>query len=106
MEGAGMTLSFFGFASVPRLGGSGLSTLPSQEPRTEYHPSLSRCSGRLLSRGCNLIGRPSSSWPTSEKLVRGIENPERVCSACLYDLNVKKKSKPALTSFRCNRNLM
>jgi len=69
MAGAGMTLLFSVFASLARLAGLGLCALPFQRPRTECHPSLSRCSGRLPSRGCNPIGRPSSSWPTSEKLV-------------------------------------
>jgi len=71
MGGAGIALLFSALSWLVRLAGSGLSDLPFQEPRTEYHPLLSRCSGRSPSPGCNLIGWPSSSRPTSEKLVEG-----------------------------------
>ena len=48
MAGAGMARSFSGFTWLTRLAEFGLLVLvaPFQEPRTEYHPSLSGCSGR------------------------------------------------------------
>ena len=56
--GAGMAKKLFsGFLS---LAGSGVSGIAPQEPRTEYHPSFSGCSGRSPSPGCNPSGLPWS----------------------------------------------
>jgi len=55
MSAAGMAGLFSRFISPTStlLVGSGLSVVPLQEPRTEYHLSLSGCSGRSPSPGNN-----------------------------------------------------
>ena len=66
MGGMAMLFSKPLFESPVWLVGLGLSLVSSQEPRTEYHPSLSACSGRFPSRGDNPRGSPCSSFSTSE----------------------------------------
>jgi len=61
MAGAGMRRLFSGFRLLTGLAGLGLSVVAFQEPRTEYHSSLSGCSGRSPSPGCNLSGLPCTS---------------------------------------------
>ena len=61
MMGAGIGKLFSGFPSFTPSAGLGLSGVALQEPRTEYHPSLSGCSGRSPSPTGKLSGLPSSS---------------------------------------------